>query len=90
MITQDIVVEKILAHLNHQISEAELVRWAEDALVTLSESDEDVPNEETILDADLSGRSGYPWFSSVVVGAFRVPGTLRHPRARGHNRGLSS
>lgn len=50
MITQDVVVEKILAHLNHQITEAELVQWAEDALVKVFESDADIPNEEAILD----------------------------------------
>jgi hypothetical protein len=50
MITQNDVVEKILAHLNHQMTEMELVHWAEDALVMVFESDEDIPNEDAILD----------------------------------------
>ena len=37
MITQDIVIQKILDHLNGHLSEAELVHWAEDAFVTLTE-----------------------------------------------------
>ena len=50
MITQEMIVEKILAHLNHQLSEDELVRWAEDALLTVVESDTDLPDEELLLD----------------------------------------
>ena len=50
MITQEVVVRKILAHLNHEISEQELVNWAEDALVKVVESDEDIPNEDTIIE----------------------------------------
>lgn len=50
MITQDTVVEKILAHLNHQMTEEQLVHWAEDALVEVTESDADIPNEEALLD----------------------------------------
>ena len=38
MITRELVVEKIMAHLNQQISEAELVHWAEAALLTLTAS----------------------------------------------------
>jgi len=45
MITQELVVGKILAHLNAELSETELVHWAEDALVTLVESDIDEPND---------------------------------------------
>lgn len=50
MITPEIVVEQILAHLNQRLTEAELVVWAEDALVRVTESEEDSPNEEDILD----------------------------------------
>ena len=49
MITQEIVVEKILAHLNHQMTEQQLVRWAEDALVKVTESDADIPNEDALI-----------------------------------------
>lgn len=50
MITQETVVEKILAHLNGEMSETELVHWAEDTLVKFTEQDEEVPNEQAILD----------------------------------------
>ena len=50
MITKRLVVDQILAHLNGKLSEAELVHWAEDAFVTLSESDQDVDDESTLLD----------------------------------------
>lgn len=50
MITGEIIVEKILAHLNGELTERDLVLWAEDMLVALTESDWDVPDEETILD----------------------------------------
>ena len=50
MITQKLVVSKILAHLNGELTETELVYWAEDALVTLFESDADVPNEDAVID----------------------------------------
>lgn len=70
MITHDVVVEKILAHLNHQLSEAELVRWAEDALVQVTESDMDIPNEETILDVltylGAGDTPGFPLSWSVL------------------------
>lgn len=70
MITQDVVVEKILAHLNHQITEAELVQWAEDALVKVFESDADIPNEEAILDVltylGAGDTPGFPLSWSVL------------------------
>ncbi|MCD4684321.1 MAG: hypothetical protein K8S97_00105 [Anaerolineae bacterium] len=50
MITQELVVEKIMTHLNHTLTETELVQWAETAFVTLSESDTDIPNETLLLD----------------------------------------
>jgi hypothetical protein len=50
MITQERVAQKILAYLNGEILQAELVDWAEDAFVELSEMDEDVPNESVLLD----------------------------------------
>ncbi len=70
MITQDVVVEKILAHLNHQITEAELVQWAEEALVKVFESDADIPNEEAILDVltylGAGDTPGFPLSWSVL------------------------
>lgn len=50
MITQEVVVQKILAHLNGEMREIELVHWAEAASVSLSESNADVPGEGTVLD----------------------------------------
>ncbi len=50
MITQETIARKILAHLNGDLTEIELVHWAEDAFVELTESDQDLPNEETLLD----------------------------------------
>ncbi len=70
MITQEVVVEKILAHLNHRMTETELVRWAEDALVMVAESDEDIPNEETIMDVlaylGAGDSPGFPLSWSVL------------------------
>ena len=50
MITQENVAKKILAYLNGEIPQAELVDWAEGAFVELSETDADVPNESALLD----------------------------------------
>jgi len=70
VITQEVVVEKILAHLNHRVTEAELIRWAEDALVMVAESDEDVPNEEAIMDVlaylGAGDSPGFPLSWSVL------------------------
>lgn len=49
MVTQAAVVEKILDYLNGRVDRLTLVHWAEDALFTLSESDQDVPNEKTLM-----------------------------------------
>jgi hypothetical protein len=63
MITQEMVVQKILAHLNGDMSESDLVHWAEDAFVTLTESDEDVPNEQVVMDALMYiGAGDTPYF----------------------------
>jgi hypothetical protein len=51
MITQETVARKILDYLNGKIALTALVRWSEDALVDLTESDQDVPNESAILHA---------------------------------------
>ena len=49
MITQEMVANKILDYLNGRIDQTTLVHWAEDALFTFSESDEDIPNEKTLM-----------------------------------------
>ena len=70
MITQELVVSKILAHLNGELAEIELVHWAEDALVAVVESDEDIPNEEAIIDALMyigaGDAPGFPLSWSVL------------------------
>lgn len=50
MITRGLVVEKILAHLNQQMSEKELVHWAEDALLELTESDHETADDAILMD----------------------------------------
>lgn len=51
MITQEIVKRKILEYLNGKIALSTLVHWSEDTFVELTESDQDVPNENGILHA---------------------------------------
>jgi hypothetical protein len=50
MITQEILIQNILAHLNGVMGEHDLAHWAEDALVRLIESDDEIPNEKLIMD----------------------------------------
>lgn len=51
MITQEAVAQKILDYLNGKTDLPTLVKWSEDALLALTESDEDVPNEQAIMNA---------------------------------------
>lgn len=53
MMTQDVLADNILAYLNGQMPLDDLVAWAEDALVTFTESDERPPNADAIWDALL-------------------------------------
>jgi hypothetical protein len=70
MITHERVVEKIMAHLNGEITETELVYWAEDALFELTESDTDLPDEEMVLDVlaylGAGDTPGFPLSWSVL------------------------
>jgi hypothetical protein len=70
MITQELVVEQIMAHLNGKITESELVHWAEDALFELTESDADVPNEDAVIDVltylGAGDTPGFPLSWSVL------------------------
>jgi len=72
MITQELVVEKIVAHLNGELTEKGLVHWAEDALFALTESDVDILNEEVILDVltyvSAGDTAGFPLSWSVLSG----------------------
>lgn len=58
MVTQETVIQKILAHLNGELSETELVHWAEDAVVELTESDAEIPNEQAVLDILMAVGAG--------------------------------
>lgn len=50
MITRTDVIEKLRAHLSGDLTETQLVVWAEDAFVALSESDEPHKDEALLLD----------------------------------------
>jgi hypothetical protein len=50
MITQAVIVENLLAYLNKKKTLPELVKWAEEAFVEVSESDKDLPDEAAVLD----------------------------------------
>jgi len=49
MITQEIVAQKILDYLNGRLDLVDLVHWSEDALFSLSESEDDIPNEKLLM-----------------------------------------
>jgi hypothetical protein len=72
VITRDLVVEKILGYLNGEVAEADLVRWAEDAFVHVTESDMDVPDEEAIVEAlgylAAADSPGFPLTWTVLCG----------------------
>ncbi len=44
------LIDKVIEHLNGAVTEAELIQWAEDKLVEVSESDEDTNDEILLLD----------------------------------------
>ncbi|MCA0458980.1 MAG: hypothetical protein LCI00_33835 [Chloroflexi bacterium] len=73
MISQTIISQKILDHLNGKLSQEELVTWAENAFVELTESDTDIANEEMLLDTlAYIGAGDSPGFSLswVVLSGF--------------------
>jgi hypothetical protein len=79
MITQETVAQKIIAHLNGEITEKELIHWAEDAFVIFSESDADIANEKQVMDALMyigAGNSpGFPLTWEVLSGYLEQLGT---------------
>jgi len=79
VITQEKVVEKILAHLNGELTEAELVDWAENAFVELTESDVDTPHEDALMDALMyigaGDTPGFPLTWEVLSGYLEQLGT---------------
>lgn len=44
------ITQYILSHLNGERSETDLIHWAENALILLSESSDDVDNEALIFE----------------------------------------
>ena len=48
-VSQDIVTSTILAHVNGHIALADLVAWAEDALIQVLESDADAADEALLI-----------------------------------------
>ena len=79
MITQTIVSQKILDHLNGKISQENLVAWAENAFVELTESDVDADNEQVLLDAlayiGAGDSPGFPLSWTVLSGFLVAMGT---------------
>ena len=72
MITRELVTNKILDYLNGQLDLPQLVRWAEDALFQLSESDEDVPGEKAMMEIlgylGAGGNANFPLTWDVLTG----------------------
>jgi hypothetical protein len=72
MVTQQMVIQKILAHLNGNLSGTNLVHWAEDAVVELTESDVEIPNEQDVLDILMAlgagDTPGFPLTWEVLSG----------------------
>lgn len=70
LMNRDLLVQKIVAHLNGKVSESELVQWAEDAFVTLSEDETDHPDEALLLDVPgylgAGDSPGFPLSWSVL------------------------
>ncbi len=79
MSIQDVVIGKILAHLNGQLSERDLVHWAEDAYVGLVESSGEIPNEQAVLDTLMyigaGDSAGFPLTWEVLSGFLEQLGT---------------
>lgn len=79
MVTQEILIQKILNHLNGHLSQSDLVHWAETAFVELTESNTDVPNEEILLNAltyiGAGDNPGFPLTWEVLSGFLEELGT---------------
>jgi len=64
MITQDRLADQIIAYLNGELTLQVLVGWAEDAIVTFTESDERPENSDQVWDTLLylgaADTSGFP------------------------------
>lgn len=82
MITQESVVQKILDYLNVKIDLATLVHWSEDALYSISEADEEIPNEAAIMHVlGYIGAGDTPHFPltwEILTGFLEQLGTKVH------------
>jgi len=71
VIDRSMVVQKILDHLNGQLSDRQLVAWAEDAMLALSESETTQPHEGVLLDVvgflGAADSPGFPLTWSVLA-----------------------
>jgi len=87
MVSQELVVQKILAFLNGEMSERDLVHRAEDAWVELSEGDLDVPNEEavseTLMYVGAGDQPGFPLTWSALSSLPKAPGCNSASERRG-------
>ena len=79
MITQSIISQKILDHLNAKLSQEDLVAWTENAFVELTESNIDADNEPVLLDAlayiGAGDSPGFPLSWAVLSGFLGAMGT---------------
>ncbi len=79
MTIQEDVVQKILDYLNSRIDLPTLVDWSEDTLFHISESDEELPNEATLM--HILGYIGagdtpdFPLTWKILVGFLEQLGT---------------
>ena len=70
MITRRLLAEKIVAHLNGNLSEQGLVDWAENALLALTEATQEAPDEALLMDVlaylGAGDSPGFPLSWSVL------------------------
>ena len=79
MISQSLITLKILDHLNGKLTQEDLVAWAENAFVELTESDVEVDNEQVLLDIlgyiGAGDSPGFPLSWEVLSGFLGTMGT---------------
>jgi hypothetical protein len=72
MITQELVASKIVDYLNGKLLLLELVQWAEDAIITFTESDQRPPHSDEVWDTLLYLGAGdsadFPLTWEVITG----------------------
>lgn len=72
MITQEALAEQIIKYLNGALTLDQLVNWAEDAIITFTESDQRPPNSEVVWDILLyigaADSADFPLTWEVITG----------------------